>query len=27
VLEINPSTLHHRLVTWREEGTLAPEFD
>jgi two-component system repressor protein LuxO len=27
VLEINPSTIYRRIITWREEGTLPPEFD
>ncbi|MBX9748905.1 MAG: sigma-54 dependent transcriptional regulator [Roseococcus sp.] len=27
LLEINPSTIYRRLITWREEGTLPPEFD
>lgn len=27
LLEINPSTIYRRIITWREEGTLPPEFD
>ncbi|MEI6161430.1 MAG: sigma-54 dependent transcriptional regulator [Roseococcus sp.] len=27
LLEINPSTIYRRLITWREEWTLPPEFD
>jgi two-component system repressor protein LuxO len=26
LLDINPSTIYRRLITWREEGTLPPEF-
>jgi two-component system repressor protein LuxO len=27
LLEINPSTIYRRIITWREEGTLPPELD